>query len=347
MSEWIDFFIYAASCIVLWIMLPLATREIAVPIMITRNADWVAANPQLVQRIAGSRWFTNTSVVWGLICIAVLLLVTAGQTPPLIRKQPQLWQQLNNVHNLLFLMGFVAFGIMGFIGHLRLKRIVPPGERRTATLQPRSAADSVPFPVRIATDIVTLALIVTWLVLGVKGVASSPRHWSGFAFMLVFALLIAVLAHAAAARPPNYMDRLYGPAYRHREVRILYGVRLGIVIFGAIVLASSIIGIEAMPIHPVRLCFLLFQAMFIACLLAFVLLKPAASAPPTATAKMRTGLTTSLVMLILAPIIATATVSSLGQHFVERTAVHSLPIQPAVGRIAAMGLGALATRKSE
>jgi hypothetical protein len=230
---------------------------------------------------------------------------------------------------------------------------VPEGERRTASLQPRSAADSVPLFWRITTDALTVALIVTWLFLGLKGIASSARHWEGFAFMLVFAVIMAVLAHACAARPTNYMDRLYGPAYRHREVRVMYGVRLGIVLFGAIVLTSSILGPDAMPIHPVRLSFLLFQGIFMAFLLAFALLKPAGdiTTPPAAAQKstgMRTGLTTSLITLIMAPILAAAVASLPGQqHFAQRTASHSLPIQAAVGRIASMGLGALAKRTSE
>jgi hypothetical protein len=348
MSEWIDFFIYAASSSVLWIMLPWATRDMAMPVMMARNPEWVAANPQIVQRIGSSRWFTNTSVVWGFVSVGVLLLARLDMTPQVIGKHPLLWQQLNNVYNLLFLVGAVFFGITGFIRHLRFKKMVPEGERRSASLQPRSAADFVPRFWRSTTDVLTAALLVTWLILGVKGAASSAKHWEGFAFMLVFATIIAVLAHAAAARPPNYLDRLYGPAYRHREVRVLYGARLGIVLFGAIILVSSTVGPEAMPIHPVRLSFLLFQGMFVAFLLAFALLKPAGSAPPTVPTKMRTGLTTSLIMLILVPILAAAGASLPGQQqFALRTASHSLPIQAAVGRIVSVGLGALAMRTSE
>lgn len=353
MSEWVDFAVYAASSIVLWMLLPWATREIAVPIMTTRNAEWVAANPEIARRIASSRWFTHTSIAWGFVSIAVLLLAMLGLTPQLIAKHPLLWQQLNNIYNLMFLLGFICFGIMGFIGHFRLKRIVPAGERRTASLQPRSAANFVPRIWRISTDALTVALLVTWLILGVKGVASSAKHWEGFAVMLVLATIFAVMAHASAARPPNYMDRLYGPAYRHREVRVVYGVRLGIVLFGAIILISSIVGPGAMPIHPVRLSFLLFQGLFMAFLLAFALLKPAGNttAPPASLHRsggMRTGLTTSLVMLIMFPILAAAAASWPGQQQIaQHIASHSLPIQAAVGRIASMGLGALAKRTSE
>lgn len=354
MSEWVDFSVYAASCIVLWILFPLATRDIAVPIMMARNAEWVAANPANVQRIARSRWFTNTSLAWGVLTIVILLLTTLGMVPPIAGKQPLLWQQLNQVYNLLFAVGFVFFGIAGVVGHHKLKQIVPAGERRTANLQPRSAADSVPLFWRVLTDVLTVALIAVWLFLGVKGVASTTKHWGGFAFLLLLALLFAVIAHASAARPPNYMDRLYGPAYRHREVRIAYAARLGIALLGAVVLASSIVGPASMPIHPVRLSLLLFQALFMSFLLAFALLKPAGttSTPPDAPqriAKMRTGLTTSLFMLVVVPIIATAAVSSLGQRFAQRNSIasHSLPIQPAVGRITSVGLGALATRTSE
>jgi hypothetical protein len=312
MSEWIDFSIYAASNFVLWIMLPLAYRELAVPVMMDRNPEWVAANPAAVQRIARSYWFNNSCIVWGIVTVGALLLVQLGVQVPGTSSATPLWRQLNNVNSALFGIGCVAFAATMFVVRLRLNRWIPPGVRRSATLQPRSAADSVPRAWRIATEVLTISLFLIWLILGVLGVPHSPKFWDGFIFLIFNALIFAVMAYASARRPPNYMDRVYGPAYRHREVRIVYGARLVIVVFGAIALTGSITGPAALPVEPVRLSLLLFQIFFVACLLAFVLIKPAGSAatPPGLRGMKAPELTVSLLMLIAVPIIAIASTSA-------------------------------------
>ncbi len=120
--------------------------------------------------------------------------------------------------------------------------------------------------------------------------------------------IFAVMARATAHRPANYMDRIYGPAYRRREVRVIYGVRLAFVAFGAFALTSSFVGPDAMPFNTVRGGFLLFQILFIAFLMAFVLIKPVQGtssypgAPRNASAGS-SGIALSLALLIAAPIL--------------------------------------------
>lgn len=313
MTEWIDFAIYATSNFVLWIMLPLAYRELAIPVMMDRNPEWVAANPDAVQRIARSYWFNNSCIAWGVLAVTALLLVQLGVQIPWTSAEVPLWQRLSNMNNLLFLVGFLCFGALMFFVHHRLKQWIPQGVRRSASLQPRSAADSVSLPWRIATEVVTVVLFTVWIIAGVTGIARSPKLWDGLVFLLFNTVIFAVMAYASAKRPQNYMDRIYGPAYRHREVRIIYGARWAFVAFGAVMLTGSIVGPEAMPVNVVRLSFLLFQIIFVGCLLAFVMLKPAQnpSAPSLPREGRVSGLTTSLVMLIVVPIIAVASTSTI------------------------------------
>ena len=312
MSEWVDLSIYAVSSFVLWLMLPLAYRELAVPVMMDRNPEWVAANPAAVQRIARSRWFNNSCIVWGVITVAALLLAQLGIVVPGPLKDAPLWRQLNQIHSALFATGFVAFTATMIFVHRRLNRWIPKGATRSARLQPRTAADSVPRAWRIATEILTAGLFITWIVIGIAGIASSPKFWGGFAYLLAVSAALAVVARYSARRRPNYMDRVYGPAYRHREIRIVYGMRLAFVAFGVITLTGSIIGPASMPVDPARLSLLLFQLLFIGCLLSFVLMRPAetGAAPPYARGAKTSGLAASLILLIVVPIIAAASVSA-------------------------------------
>jgi hypothetical protein len=312
MTEWIDFAIYATSNFVLWIMLPLAYRELAIPVMMDRNPEWVAANPDAVQRIARSYWFNNSCIAWGVLAVTALLLVRLGVQVPGTNPSIPLWQRLSNMNNLLFIVGFVCFGALMFFVQRRLKQWIPQGVRRSASLQPRSTGDSVPLYWRIATEVVTVVLFTTWIITGVMGIARSPKLWDGLVFLFVNTVIFAVMAYASAKRPQNYMDRIYGPAYRHREVRIIYGARWAFVAFGAVMLTGSIVGPDAMPVNVVRLSFLLFQIIFVTCLLAFVLMKPAhnPSAPVLSCTVKSSGLTTSLVMLIVVPLIAVASTSA-------------------------------------
>lgn len=307
MTEWIDFSIYVASNLVLWVLLPLAYRELALPVMMDRNPEWVAANPAAVQRIARSYWFNNSCIGWGCLTVILLLLVQLGVELPGARENAPLWQRLNGFNNLLFAIGFVAFGVVMALVHRKLKKWIPPGVRRSASLQPRTTADSAPFWLRLITEGLTAVLFVTWVVVGMGDIPHSPKFWDGFIFVFVLSAIFAVMGHASARRPPNYMDRLYGAVYRRREVRIIYGLRLAFVAFGAIALTGSVLGAQEMPLNPVRMALLLFQVIFVASLLAFILIKPAGS---TTSRLDATGLKASLIMLILVPIIAVASTSA-------------------------------------
>jgi hypothetical protein len=311
MSEWIDFFIFATSNVVLWIVLPLAYRELAVPVMMDRNPEWVAANPEAVRRIASSYWFNNSCIAWGVLTVATLLLIQLGVHIPGVKGSLALWQRLSHVNSLLFAVGFVGFAAVMTVVQVRLHRWIPRGVRRSASLQPRTTADLVPLPWRIATEVLTIGLFATWIIVGMLGIATSPKFWGGFIFLFANSLLFAVMGHASVWRRPNYMDRIYGAVYRRREVRVLYGVRLAFVAFGAIALTGNIVGPAAMPADPVRLSLLLFQIIFVAFVLAFVLIKPVGNpAAPTSPGMKLPELTMSLVMLIVVPIIVAAATSA-------------------------------------
>ena len=362
MSEWVDFVVYAISCVVMWIVMPYAYRHVAVPMVMDRNADWAAANPEIMQRIARSRWFTNSCIAWGVVCVTLLLLVQLQnlQIPGVPPHKAQ-WQLLNSTYNLLFAIGMIGFAAGAWLGQRLLKSFVPPGQRRSATLQPRSHTDAVPLAWRVATEALTLVLLAAWVAAGVTGFARTPKLWDGFAFLLFISAVFAVVARAAARRPPNYLDRLLGNTYRRREIRTAYGVRLGIVAFGAFALVSMIVGPEAMPVNPVRLTFLMFQLSFVALLLPFILIKPEAqsASPPTHSAKSLLkgpGLAGSLLLLIAIPILATATTASMDKPDAQNFALQaarmevtngSLPIQQTLGRIASWAAKALAKRIGE
>jgi hypothetical protein len=265
-----------------------------------------------VQRIARSCWFNNSCIIWGIFTVITLLLVQLGVHMPGAREHSPLWRQLNDINSLLFAVGFVAFAATMWLVHRRLDKWIPRSAQRSASLRPRCAADSVSLPWRIATEGLTVALFATWIVFGILGIARSPKLWSGLAFLMVISAILAVLARVSARRRPNYMDRLYGPAYRHREVRIIYGMRLAFIAFGIVALTGSVVRPAALPVDPARMALLLFQILFFSCLLAFVLIKPAGTprAPARPVVESR-GLALSLIMLVAVPIIAVAATSTI------------------------------------
>ena len=65
MTEWIDFFVYAALIVTYWFVF--ATWRSAVHPFdggSNWNPDWLAVHPEFASQLTGSRWFLWSCYVW-------------------------------------------------------------------------------------------------------------------------------------------------------------------------------------------------------------------------------------------------------------------------------------------
>ena len=142
MNEWIDFVIYAAQAIVLWIYFPRWATRFAIPWMMDRNAAWVAANPRAIERASPGGWFHDACYAWAVITILVLLVFRLGLQPPGLfprTLQIPVWIVLMSVSNTLLLLGMIGYACGAGVFLRWIRNTVPMSEQRQATLQPRTA----------------------------------------------------------------------------------------------------------------------------------------------------------------------------------------------------------------
>ncbi len=251
MSEWIDFVIYAAQAIVLWIYVPRWSARMALPMMRDRNADWVDAHPDALAGVTPGAWFLKCCYAWCAITLLVLLATRLGLHPERFLPHPAGntgWKVLMSTNNTL-----LSVGLLGYLGGAAifmrwLRRAVPPSERRQATLQPRFIDDYVPRWFRRLVHVAIVVHLATWLIVGatdrLRNSAFRPDFWPAFAGILVMTILLFVLGRASVMRRPTVMDKSSGFDYRRAEIRVAFAIQLVVVGFGVMALCKLLYDID-------------------------------------------------------------------------------------------------------
>jgi hypothetical protein len=275
MSEWIDFTLYSVQIVLLWALLPRQSAQYTVPAIVDRDPDWPAKHPAVMQGVLRSRAFLNMFYVYAAVSIAVLLALRLGFKIPVLSGTAQApsWEILKDAHGTFLIVGLIMyFGSYYFWRHW-LTTHVPLAPRRSASLKPRLASDYLPRSWRIATEVLTVAHIGVWLVVGTLGFASGAKFWWSFAFIVCMTVLFGCIAHLVPKRRPGYFDRVFGEAYRHVELKIAYFMRLWPLAAGAIGLAELTTGVEL-----ARAGYLLIVSLVCVVALMILRLQPAAPA---------------------------------------------------------------------
>jgi hypothetical protein len=247
MSEWIDFVIYAAQAIVLWIYMPRWSARMALPMMRDRNAAWVDAHPDALAGVAPGAWFLNACYAWGVVTVLALLATRLGLQPPILL--PRLagaagWKLLMTTNNML-----LSLGLLGYLGgsavFLRwLRKTVPQSQLRQATLQPRVIDDYVPRWFRMLVYVAIVAHLATWLCVGAADRFQHPDFWPAFTGIAILTAVMFVLGRASVLRRPTLMDRSSGFDYRRAEIRVAFAIQLVVVGFGVMGLCKLLFGID-------------------------------------------------------------------------------------------------------
>lgn len=244
MTDWIDFFVYAAFLFALWFVQPVAQRRLAIPFLKDRNPDWVAANPDAVRAIERSRWRIWLGWALGALSIGAL---AAFQTrlwqvpapppgaPPLMR-----WMVLWNLAMASMLVAIVIGGAIGLYGRFQIRRHVPHGPRRTASLERRSLDDYVPRTFQYVAYGLLAANAAAWVIAAIVGVHSSPLFWSRLVTMFFLTGFFLFFSGLTVTRRANVMDRIFGPSYRRWEVRWGFSTLFTVPIVGALRLYEEV-----------------------------------------------------------------------------------------------------------
>jgi hypothetical protein len=265
MSEWIDFLVYAAQAVALWILMPRWGARMALPVLRARNAAWVDAHPDALTCAKPGAWFLKACYVWAAISVAVLLVFVLDLQPqPLLPDAlatPR-WRVLMSTNTLLMFLGLFGYFSGGAVFMRWVARTVPQSERRQATLRPRTTEDFVPRWLRLLVYAAVGAHMLAWMYAGVSGLFSDPRYWWAFAVILGMTVLMFVLGQFTVLRRPSWMDAGQGLEYRRVEVRVMYAVQLCLVGFGAVALAKLLLDLDLQ-----RACTLGFGLFFTATML--------------------------------------------------------------------------------
>ena len=283
MTDWIDFAVYAAFLVTIWIIYPWADHRLLVPRLEDRNPRWVAENPEAVHRIERhGRWRLWLSYLLGCASLGLLLyLKLEGHAPggmTTVYGTPlTMWMLLWTLSINSMLVGMVLMGGIGIIGWIRLTRMIPVASRRYATLETRSLDDVIPRGVRYAVYALVLVNLLVWTYFGLTGQYTTPRFWARYGILIGLTAAFAAFTRYAVNRRPNAMDRILGPGNRRAEVRFNFACHLLVPIIGAVRLYEEVTGTELVNIN--RAMFLALALIIIFGLLRTIHLTPAPRRP--------------------------------------------------------------------
>lgn len=268
MNAWIDFAVYAMQGVLFWVLLPRQGWHFGAPMIADRNPDWLAANPGMSQYLSNSNVFLRIWYVWAAMSIGMLLAVLLGWRP--FGGTDPTWEVLKDWHGALMLLGVVGWFASFGVWFLWLKRNVPLATRRSATLQPRSAAVYVSLPWRVTVETLAVLHLVVWVVVGFTEADLIPNHWQKAAVLAAVTVFLAVVAWLMPWRRPSYADRIFGENYRRVEMRALYLMRLSPIAGGVIAFGEALTNVDFTRVGHLVL------VLFVNALTAtFLLLRPA------------------------------------------------------------------------
>jgi hypothetical protein len=138
------------------------------------------------------------------------------------------WETLKELNTLLLLPGLVAFVGAGVLFSRWLTSTVPLVERRRATLERRTLDDFVPRWTQIALYAAIALNLAAWLALAALGWHTTAKFWDRLLLVLVMTPIFLFFPRLSVRRPPQALDRIFGPAFRRTEVR--YGLAMNLVL---------------------------------------------------------------------------------------------------------------------
>jgi hypothetical protein len=245
MNEWIDFAVYATQLIVCLLVTARCGAQFKSAVVVDRNAHWAAAHPQTIADLQrGGAW--NLIVqAWAVVSVLILLAWRLDLQPAAL-KSPGVpgWRTLLATAYLLLSIGFVLFGLGAVIFTRWLKESVPLGERRSATLAPRSLDAFVPRGLKFAVFGLLIASVMA------RPVASQfyPERIAdvraGFTFSLATACILFFAVAFSVKRRPNVFDRVIGASFRKREVRACFALMAFSAVGGLVMLWTEIAGLD-------------------------------------------------------------------------------------------------------
>jgi hypothetical protein len=244
MSEWVDFAVYGILIVLVFVLLPRHGRGFARLMIEDRNPEWLGRNRDVVARLERSRWFLNACYAWAAASLSLLLGVMLDLIDSPFGVAAPKWEVLKDLNGMVVIVGTLGWGLCTLLWFRWLGAHVPLAETRRATLKPRVIDDYVGLPWRIAIDGLTVLHLSCWIVIGALGLAGGAKYWGSFAFFVGLSAFFAIFAFLGLRRPPGYLDRLFGEAYRRNEIKLAYFMRVWPVIVGVIALTELMTGLD-------------------------------------------------------------------------------------------------------
>lgn len=247
MTDWIDFLIYAAFLFALWFVQPVAQQRLAIPFLEDRNPDWAAAHPEAVRAIGHSRWRVWLGWTLGVLSIGALAAFQLGlwRLPPPPPGTPVMsgWMALWIIAMGSMLVAIVVGGTIGLYRHFQIRRHIPIGPRRIASLERRSLDDYVPRSFQYVAYALLAANAAAWMIAAILGTHSSPIFWSRVVTIFFLTGFFLFFSGLTVKRRANVMDRIFGPSYRRWEVRWGFSTLFTVPIVGALRLYEEVNGV--------------------------------------------------------------------------------------------------------
>jgi len=236
MSEWFDLFVYASLIVAFWFVLPAWSARLTLATVGDRNQQWLRDHPEVAARLSGDsrvRWLYCT---WGSVSLAVLFAFQTDRWPRQWSSEAlgmARWETLKELNTLLFLPGLVAFVGAAVRFSRWVTSTVPLVPRRRATLERRTLDDFVPRRAQIALYAAIALNLAAWLALAALGWHTTPKFWEQFLLVLVMTPVFLFVPRLGVRRPPQALDRIFGPAFRRSEVRYALAMNLVLPVTGA------------------------------------------------------------------------------------------------------------------
>ena len=161
------------------------------------------------------------------------------------------WETLKELNTLLLLPGLLVFAAAGVLFTRWLTATVPLADRRAATLERRTLDDFVPRPAQFAVYAVIAGHLIAWLAAAAFVSTTTPKFWWRLLFIVALTPIVLVFPRWSVRRPPQTLDRLFGPAYRRTEVRYGLAANLVVPIAGAFRLYEELTGTAAFDVSRV------------------------------------------------------------------------------------------------
>ena len=236
MSEWFDVLVYAVLNVTLWFMLPRWAGRFALLYLIDRNPAWVPSRHEQARRLSSTVALRVICGVWGTFSVATLVLFQIDVLPEIFAifsRDSTRWEALKDLNSMLLIPGAVVLMVAAKLHADRMKRMVPPADRRQAALAPRTLNDFVPRPLQLGVYGLAVLVVSAWLAVAAAGVYTTPKFWGRFALLLFLCGVFTFFVRVAVTRPPQVMDRIFGPAFRAGEVRFAFAQQLLPPVIGA------------------------------------------------------------------------------------------------------------------